>query len=197
MDGKILPVGLFRSTLFIGGANVAHVLFALSIQSANQVLGELKAFVSLFLSGTWVVGDELGSRWRDLVTRHGGALVDRRFLTSYLACKSIARSVAFKLPLPLNIAPEYPSIVNMMLIRKHPALVTMGALTYAVHVCGQERTDGTWEGWIEFHPSGTASILRTDQETSQPNRTALEYWADGLEPVYLEGALARAQGRLL
>ena len=39
-------------------------------------------------------------------------------------------------------------------------------------------------------------ILRTDQGTSQPNRAAIEYWADGLEPIYLEGALARAQGRL-
>jgi len=31
----------------------------------------------------------------------------------------------------------------------------------------------------------------------QPNRTAVEYWADGLEPIYFEGAFARAQGRLL
>jgi len=40
-------------------------------------------------------------------------------------------------------------------------------------------------------------VLRTEQETSQPNRAAIEYWADGLEPIYLDGALARAQGRLL
>jgi hypothetical protein len=26
---------------------------------------------------------------------------------------------------------------------------------------------------------------------------AIEYWADGLEPIYLEGALARAQRRFL
>ncbi len=84
-----------------------------------------------------------------------------------------------------------------MLISKLPALIARGTVSYVVHVCGQERADGTWEGWLEFHPSGGGSILRTDQETSQPNRTALEYWADGLEPVYLEGALARAQGRLL
>ena len=84
-----------------------------------------------------------------------------------------------------------------MLIRKHAAHVTSGTFTYLVHVCGQERVDGTWEGWLEFHPTGGSSVFRTDQETSQPNRTALEYWADGLEPVYLEGALARAQGRLL
>jgi hypothetical protein len=84
-----------------------------------------------------------------------------------------------------------------MLIRKHANTVTAGNTTYAVHVCGQERADGTWEGWIEFHPSGAGPILRTEQETSQPNRAALEYWADGLEPIYLEGALARAEGRLL
>jgi hypothetical protein len=34
---------------------------------------------------------------------------------------------------------------------------------------------------------------RTGQETSQPDRKALEYWATGLEAVYLEGALARAK----
>lgn len=84
-----------------------------------------------------------------------------------------------------------------MLIRKSAALLANGTESYAVHVCGQERVDGTWEGWLEFHPSGMGSILSTNQETSQPNRTALEYWADGLEPVYLEGALARAEGRLL
>lgn len=83
-----------------------------------------------------------------------------------------------------------------MLIRKHPNTTLRGE-PYTVRICGRERADGTWEGWIEFHPSDAGSICRTDQETSQPNRTALEYWADGLEPVYLEGALARAQERLL
>lgn len=52
--------------------------------------------------------------------------------------------------------------------------------------------------WIEFHPvKRSGSVLRTHRETTQPNLTALEYWADGLEPVYFECALARAQGRLL
>jgi hypothetical protein len=85
-----------------------------------------------------------------------------------------------------------------MLIRKHPTKVISGNTTYIVHVCGQERVDGIWEGWIEFHPTDAGHpILSTERETSQPNRAALEYWADGLEPIYLEGALARAQGRLL
>lgn len=68
---------------------------------------------------------------------------------------------------------------------------------YLARVYGRERTDGTWEGWLEFHPTNRQKpILRTGQETSQPNRVTLEYWALGLEPIYLDGALARAQGRL-
>lgn len=35
-------------------------------------------------------------------------------------------------------------------------------------------------------------MLRTGQETSQPNRSALEYWATGLETIYLDGAFKRA-----
>ena len=70
--------------------------------------------------------------------------------------------------------------------------------TYIVRTYAQERIDGTWEGWLEFHPTDERKqVLRTEQETSQPNRLAIEYWASGLEPIYLEGAFARAQGRLL
>lgn len=84
-----------------------------------------------------------------------------------------------------------------MLIRRLPMSVLSGDITYTVHVCGEQRPDGTWLGWIEFHPRGLKPTLLTNQETSQPNLAALEYWADGLQPVYLEGALARAQGRRL
>jgi len=60
--------------------------------------------------------------------------------------------------------------------------------TYIVRVYGQERSDGTWEGWLEFHPTDKRkSVLRTEQETSQRNWIAIEYWASGLEPIYLEG----------
>jgi hypothetical protein len=34
--------------------------------------------------------------------------------------------------------------------------------------------------------------LRTERETTQPDKAVLEYWATGLEPIYFEGALARA-----
>lgn len=66
--------------------------------------------------------------------------------------------------------------------------------TYRAYVRGEMRTDGTWEGWLEFVPSNsTRPPLRTARETTQSNRAALEYWASGLESVYYEGALARAR----
>ena len=68
-----------------------------------------------------------------------------------------------------------------------------GGVTYRAAVYGEGRDDGTWVGWIEFRPvSGVAPVLRTGQETSQPNRGALAYWATGLEPVYMDGAFSRA-----
>ncbi len=66
--------------------------------------------------------------------------------------------------------------------------------TYTVRSYGEERADGTWIGWIEFEPDdSTSPTLLTDQETSQPNRVAVEYWATGLESVYFEGAFERAK----
>lgn len=63
---------------------------------------------------------------------------------------------------------------------------------YLVRVWGEERADGTWRGWLEFDPVGQDDgNLVTGQETSQPSREGLAYWAGGLEPVYLEGALDR------
>ena len=65
---------------------------------------------------------------------------------------------------------------------------------YVARTYGEERPDGTWVGWIEFTPAeGSGPVLRTDRETSQPNRVTLDYWSTGLEPIYFEGAFARAQ----
>jgi hypothetical protein len=64
---------------------------------------------------------------------------------------------------------------------------------YRVRALGREREDGTWIGWLQFMPRGSGGIVwRTQRETTQPTRLALRYWALGLEPVYLEGALDRA-----
>jgi hypothetical protein len=66
-------------------------------------------------------------------------------------------------------------------------------VTYEVMARGEMAAGGTWEGWLEFHPvDKTKAVLRTGRETTQPDRAALEYWASGLEPLYFEGAFARA-----
>lgn len=63
---------------------------------------------------------------------------------------------------------------------------------YQARVCGRAREDGQWEGWIEFEREDGGAAIRTTRETTQPNRTDLLYWANGLTPVYLEGAFRRA-----
>lgn len=66
---------------------------------------------------------------------------------------------------------------------------------YMARAIGDEMRGGRWEGWLEFLPTSPAdgaTPVRTRRETTQPNRTDTEYWATGLTPVYLQGALRRA-----
>lgn len=63
---------------------------------------------------------------------------------------------------------------------------------YEARACGGPREGGTWQGWIEFIPLGGGEPVRSPRETTQPNRVDTVYWATGLTPIYLEGALRRA-----
>jgi hypothetical protein len=63
---------------------------------------------------------------------------------------------------------------------------------YAARACGCEAGSNLWQGWIEFLPIGGGEPVRSSRETTQPNRMDTIYWATGLTPVYLEGALRRA-----
>ena len=77
------------------------------------------------------------------------------------------------------------------LIHEHPHPIVAAGVSWRVAVHGEQRSDGTWSGWLEFVSDGTRR--RTGQETSQPSRDALAYWASGLEDVYFDGALERAR----
>ena len=79
------------------------------------------------------------------------------------------------------------------LIRRHEDQVQDEAgEVYDVLIYG-EPVGGTWQGWIDFVPlSAVLPSKRTGRETTQPDRSALEYWATGLEPLYLAGAFERA-----
>ena len=86
------------------------------------------------------------------------------------------------------------------LIHTHSARVNgPGGTIYEARIYGEPERGGTWKGWIEFRPIGgqpgtdAARPLKTDRETTQPNRNALDYWAGGLQPVYLDGAINRAR----
>jgi hypothetical protein len=80
------------------------------------------------------------------------------------------------------------------LIHEHATRVrTPEGELFSVRTWGEQ--DGNlWRGWLEFVPlGGTGPTLRTDGETTQPSEQALQYWAEGLEPLYFEGAFERAQ----
>lgn len=65
--------------------------------------------------------------------------------------------------------------------------------SYHARVCGRPLGTGErWEGWIEFSSDSGGAAVRTQQESVQPHREALVYWATGLGDAYLEGALERA-----
>jgi hypothetical protein len=63
---------------------------------------------------------------------------------------------------------------------------------YIARACGAPMASGQWHGWIEFVEMASGHALRSGRETTQPNRIDTVYWATGLTPVYLEGALQRA-----
>jgi hypothetical protein len=69
------------------------------------------------------------------------------------------------------------------------------AKRYRASATGRIRSDGMWEGWIEFVDLAEDERLRTDIETMQSNERAFRYWAAGVGPTYLEGALRRATSR--
>ena len=63
---------------------------------------------------------------------------------------------------------------------------------YEARACGSPMQGGTWQAWIEFVPVDGGDAVRSRRETTRPNRVDTAYWATGVSPVYLEGALKRA-----
>ncbi len=76
------------------------------------------------------------------------------------------------------------------LVRFTEAITGRDGRAYTAAARGARGSDGLWHGWIEFTDGTTTA--RTTQESEQPNRDDLMYWAQGLTYVYLEGALERA-----
>jgi hypothetical protein len=62
---------------------------------------------------------------------------------------------------------------------------------YWPRVIGEEEGH-VWRGYVELTPIGAGDVLVTGHETTQTKRSDLDYWAQGLERVFFEGALERA-----
>lgn len=80
-----------------------------------------------------------------------------------------------------EVLAEYPDVV-----------IGTDGKRYTARACGAPVASGQWQGWLEFVDADTGDALRSRRETTQPNRVDTAYWATGLTPVYLEGALERA-----
>ena len=64
---------------------------------------------------------------------------------------------------------------------------------YYVQAMTRKRDDNLWEGWLVFTPANEGGeSVASGRETTQPNRDAVMYWAQGLSRVYLMGALERS-----
>lgn len=81
------------------------------------------------------------------------------------------------------------------LIAQFGPIVADGGTVYSVQACGIQREDGLWEGWLAFFDAA-GRARRTGRETVQPDRAALQYWASGLTPIYLQGGFRRAEPAL-
>jgi hypothetical protein len=82
--------------------------------------------------------------------------------------------------------------VSETLLQFRQQAVAPDGTAYEARACGSPMPGGTWQGWIEFIPVDGGEPVRSPRETTQPNRADTVYWATGLTPVYLEGALRRA-----
>ena len=82
-------------------------------------------------------------------------------------------------------------MAETLLVYQTPIAAPDGTL-YEARAVGDDMPGGGWQGWLEFVPLAGGPPVNTSRETTQPNQMDTEYWATGLTPVYLEGALKRA-----
>lgn len=83
--------------------------------------------------------------------------------------------------------------MSEILVRFDEPIPGSNGVLYFAQAMTRRRDDGLWEGCLEFTPvQGGGEAMRSGRETTQPNRDAVMYWAQGLTRVYLMGSLERA-----
>jgi len=63
---------------------------------------------------------------------------------------------------------------------------------YVARAYMDRQPGGLWEAWLVFFSLHSGTAVATDRETTQSKREHVLYWATGLGPTYLKGALERA-----
>jgi hypothetical protein len=82
--------------------------------------------------------------------------------------------------------------MSEVLVEYDTVLTADDGSRWVSQACGRRGRGTIWDGWIEFIPLDPAERpVRSRRETTQPSREALRYWATGLTPIYLKGALDR------
>jgi hypothetical protein len=84
--------------------------------------------------------------------------------------------------------------MSEVLMEYDPIVSETDGSRWKPRACGRRGEGHMWDGWIEFVPVDKASSpVRSRRESTQPSRESLVYWATGLTPIYLKGALERAR----
>jgi hypothetical protein len=83
-------------------------------------------------------------------------------------------------------------MMSEVLIEYDTVLAADDGSRWIARACSRPGPGTVWEGWIEFVPLDPGSRpARSRRETTQPSREQVMYWATGLTPRYLTGALER------
>ena len=142
--------------------------------------------------------DRCAAAMRRVIAAAGGASTSGPAHLRMVATESEATSVMASqgdLPpsalTPGDLAPD--SVGSPVLVHEFlEPFVASDGQQYVVRVYGQERSDGTWIGWLTFVGVDGQTIKRTARETTQSTQGHLAYWASGLQQSYLDGAFSRA-----
>jgi hypothetical protein len=72
-------------------------------------------------------------------------------------------------------------------------IVSDDGVRYVARAYAAPRPDRRWDGWFVFLPLTGGRALATNWETTQNTLLQVKYWAEGISPVYLQGAFKRAE----
>jgi hypothetical protein len=84
------------------------------------------------------------------------------------------------------------SVLAEALVEYPDVIIDDDGKRYIARAVGAQVAGHSWHGWIEFESMDDGAVIRSGRETTQPNLKDAVYWATGITPVYLEGALRRA-----